>query len=230
MVRWPTETAPYGRSPAGRARCSATYTDATGRPCARTKASARARSAVDRAFVGALGAAFAGMLLCAGTAKLAVPAHLARAIGDLMPTVAARAVLLARLVAAVEVGAALALSVPATRDAGAVAGLVLGGTFTAAGAVAGVRRLDSPCGCFGRARGGPLGMRNVAFGLVLVAASALLLGDDSGGWAAHPGLPMLGTAAVAVLLAGWLYRDMIADLYHPLGRRARRASEVRSTG
>jgi methylamine utilization protein MauE len=180
--------------------------------------------------VGGLGAGLAGTLLCAGAAKLAVPGHLARAIGDLMPIVAARAVLLAQLMSAVEIGAALALSVPATRDAGAVAGLVLGGAFAAVGALAGVRRLGWSCGCFGRARGRPLGMRNVAVGLVVVAVSALLIGDGSGGWAAHPGLPMLGTAAFAVLLAGWLYRDLIADLYHPLESRARRAAQVRSTG
>ena len=182
------------------------------------------------AFAGAVGALLAGLLLCAGAAKLAVPAHLSRAIGHLVPGVRARAVLLARLVAATEIGTALALSVPSAREAGAVAGMALGAVFAAAGAAAAIRGLGSPCGCFGRAGGRPLGMRNAVFGLVVVALSALLLQDDSGGWAAHKGLPLLGTAAVAVALAGWLYRDMIRDLYRPPRSRAAEVSEMRGTG
>lgn len=181
------------------------------------------------AFVGAGNAVLAGLLLCAGTAKFAVPAHLARAINDLVPSAGTRAVLLARLVAALEIGTALALSVPEMRIAGAAAAAVLGATFAAAGAVAAVRGVRAPCGCFGRAGDRPLGVRNVVFGLVLVALSALLLRDRSGGWAAYQGLPMTGTAAVAVVLAGWLYRDMIRDLCRPLGLRARPGSAMRST-
>jgi hypothetical protein len=163
-------------------------------------------------FVGVCGVLLAGTLLCAGVAKLAVPAHSSRAIAELLPPARAHAVLVTRLLAAVETGAALALSVPALRDAGASAAAALGAVFAASGAVAAVRGFRSPCGCFGRAGQKPMGVRNVAYGLALVAASAVLLFDGTGGWAAHAGLPMAGTAAVALLLAGWVYRDMIKDL------------------
>lgn len=180
-------------------------------------------------YVGVADALLAGILLCAGVAKLAVPAHSSRAIGELIPVARPRAVLIIRLVAATEIGAALALSVPAMRAVGAVAAAVLGAAFTAAGLAAAIRRIGSPCGCFGRAGNRPLGVRNVAFGLVLVAASALLFWDTSGGWAAYEGLPMLGTAAVAVMFAGWVYRDMIKDLGPQLGWPSRQRSSTRSS-
>ncbi|HEX8304909.1 MAG TPA: MauE/DoxX family redox-associated membrane protein [Jatrophihabitans sp.] len=182
------------------------------------------------AFLDALAAVLAGTLLCAGMAKLAVPAHLSRAIGELAPAVGSRAVVLARVVAVAEVSTALALSAPAARGAGAVAGVVLGATFAGAGIVASNRGLGMPCGCFGRAGGRSLGARNVAFGFILAGSSALLLRVGSGGWAAPEGLPMLGTAATAVVLAGWLYQDMIRDLAPSLGLRGRKVLQSRGTG
>ena len=175
-------------------------------------------------------ALLAGTLLCAGMAKLAVPSHLSRAIGELVPALESRAVTLTRLVALVEAGTAFALSVPAARSAGAVAGVVLGALFAGAGILASSRGLGTPCGCFGRPEGRSLGSRNAAFGVVLMGASALVLRAGSGGWAAPAGLPMLGTAATALALAGWLYQDMISDLAPSLGWRGRKVLEVRSTG
>jgi hypothetical protein len=181
------------------------------------------------AVVGAGSAILAGTLLCAGTAKLAVPAHLSRAIGELVPLVEARSVLLARLVAVVEIGVALALSVPAARDVGAAAAAALGCAFAVAGGVAATRGIGAPCGCFGRAGARPLGVRHLAFGLFVTVVSALLLRDGSGGWSAYPGLPMLGTTAVAVVLAGWVYRDLIKDL-GPYWLRGRRGSATERIG
>jgi hypothetical protein len=180
------------------------------------------------AFVGSVGALLAGILLCAGAAKMAVPVHLSRALTVLVAALGARARPLVRLVAAAEIGTALALSVPVARDVGAVAAALLGVTFAVVGAVASVRRPGAPCGCFGRAQGRPLGLRNVAFGAVIVAMSGLLL-RGSGEWADHPGLPALGAATVALLLTGWLYRDMIGDLCRPV-TRARARAEMRSSG
>ncbi len=174
------------------------------------------------AFVGAVGALLAGVLLCAGMATLAVPAHLSRGIGDLFPAARARAVPLARAVAVIELATALALSIPAVRGVGAVAGLVLGAALAAAGVVAATRTSGSPGGWFGRAASRPPGVRDLALGLVLAVLSALLWRDGSDGWAAHRELPVLVAAAVAVVLAGWLYRDMIRDLCRPLGLPARR--------
>ena len=181
------------------------------------------------AFFEALAALLAGTLLCAGMAKLAVPSYLSRAIGELVPAVGSRAVVLARLVAVAEIGTALALSVPAAREAGAAAGVVLGATFAGAGLVASSRGLGTPCGCFGRAGGRSLGARNVAFGLILAGSSAVLLRAGAGEWAAPEGLPMVGTAAAAGALAGWLHRDMIRDLAPSLGLRGRKVSQSRST-
>ena len=180
-------------------------------------------------FAGALGALFAGTLLCAGAAKLAVPAHLGRALGGLLPAVRARAVPLVRLVATAEIATAVALSVPATRDVGATAAAALGAAFAIVGAVAAGRRTRSPCGCFGRAQGKPLGVRNVVFGLVVIAGAVLLLADGSGGWSGQDALPVLAAAAVTLLLAAWLYRDMIRDLCRPVSR-TRPTAEMRSAG
>jgi hypothetical protein len=177
------------------------------------------------AFAGLAAAALAGTLLCAGAAKMAVPVHLSRTIRSLLPGAAPHALLLARLVAGAELGAALALSVPATRNAGAVAGIVLGAAIAATGAAGAARRLSSSCGCFGRAAGRPLGLPNVASGVLVIALSALLLADRSGGWAGHDGLPMLGSAAVALALTGWLHRAMIKDLFRPLPRARAAAAE-----
>src|SRR4051794_16559229 len=92
-------------------------------------------------------ALLAGTLLCAGMAKLAVPSHLSRAIGELIPSAGVRAVVLARVVALAEIGTAFALSIPAARAVGAGAGVLLGATFAAAGILASSRGLDTPCGC-----------------------------------------------------------------------------------
>jgi hypothetical protein len=175
-------------------------------------------------------ALLAGTLLCAGMAKLAVPSHLSRAIGELIPAAGVRAVVLARVVAVAEVGTAFALSIPPARPVGASAGVLLGATFAAAGILASSRGLGTPCGCFGRPEGRSLGARNVAFGILLAGSSALLLRVGSGKWAAPDGLPLLGTAAVAAALAGWLYRDMILDLTPALRWPGSRASQTRSTG
>jgi hypothetical protein len=158
---------------------------------------------------------------------MAVPIHLSHAIRSLLPAVATHAMLLARVVAGVEIGVALALSVPATRDAGAVAGIVLGAAIAATGAAGAARQVHPPCGCFGRAAGRPLGLPNVAFGAVMIGLSALLLADGTGGWAGHDGLPMLGTAAVALVLTGWLHRAMIRDLCRPLPQARAAATDER---
>lgn len=171
---------------------------------------------ITAALIDTAGALLAGMLLCAGMAKIAVPSHLARAITGLAPALSDRSIPVARLVGVAEAGVALALSIPVTRAVGVIFGIALGVLFAAAGAIAAMRGLDSPCGCFGRPGGRPLGIRNVVFGIAVVGFSLALLGDGTGGWAASDGLPMLGTAAVAVLLTGWLYRDMIKDLFRPL--------------
>lgn len=176
-------------------------------------------------FFEALAALLAGTLLCAGMAKLAVPSHLSRAIGELMPAVWLRGVALTRSVAVAEIGTALALSVPTARAAGAAAGVVLGATFAGAGILASSRGLGVPCGCFGKAGGPSLGARNVVFGFTVAGSSALLFGMGSGGWTAPEGLPMLGTAATAAVLAGWLHRDMIRDLAPSLGLRGRKVSQ-----
>jgi hypothetical protein len=163
-----------------------------------------------------------GTLLCAGVAKLAVPGPAARAIGDLLPRVAGRAVVAARTLAVVETATSLMLLLPAARIASVVAGVLLGLLFAGAGAVAAARGLGAPCGCFGRPVGRPLGLRNVLLGVLLAAACALVAAVGLG--AATVALPVLGTATVALLLTGWLYRDMIGDLLPASGR----ASEARS--
>lgn len=172
---------------------------------------------MDAALSGPAGAVVAGVLLCAGTAKLAVPTHLRRAIADLLPAAERRAAWLARLVATGELGTALALSVPATQRLGAGAGMVLGAAFVAAGVAGATRGVAAPCGCFGRSAGKPLGIHNAAVGLVLTALCAALWSSGPGDWAAYDGLSALAAAAVAGAVAGWLYRDMIRDLRRPAG-------------
>ena len=173
------------------------------------------------AFAGVGAALLAGTLLCAGAAKLAVPVHLGRAIRDLAPAVRGQAVSLARLVGAVEVGTALALSILPLRPVGSAAGVVLGVVFAASGTAAVARGVRAPCGCFGRTGERPLGVRNVVVGLAMTVVSAWLFLDRSGSGATHPELPMLGTGVVALVLAAWLYRDVIGDLLPLPGTQAR---------
>src|SRR6266511_2077783 len=143
-----------------------------------------------------------GVLLCSGAAKLAVPRHTARAVGELLPALARHA---RRLV--------VALAVPSVRPAAGVALTVLGLGFAMAGGYGRLRRSRAACGCFGHAGGRPLGAGTVAAGLALAAVGVLaVLATGTPGGAAV-GLALL--AGLTVLLTAWLHRALIRDLVRP---------------
>jgi hypothetical protein len=147
----------------------------------------------------------AAVLLCSGAAKHAAPASASRAVAELVKARALPARTIVRLTATLEVLAALALLVP---DGSAVASalmLVLGTAFTAVGVMGATRRDAPACGCFGRETGQPLGWRNAAAGISLLSAALFLAGRQV---FSPPGCAAL-TAAAAVLLCAWLYRDLI---------------------
>jgi len=154
-----------------------------------------------------------GVLLCSGAAKLAVPRHTARAVGELLPALARHARRLVRALAVVEVVVAVALTVPSVRPAAGVALTVLGLGFAMAGGYGRLRRSRAACGCFGHAGGRPLGAGTVAAGLALAAVGVLaVLATGTPGGAAV-GLALL--AGLTVLLTAWLHRALIRDLVRP---------------
>jgi len=185
---------------------------------------------VATASVNVLAALVAGTLLCAGMAKLAVPAHLTRAIHDLAPGLTSSGTSLARVVAVAELGTAAALSVPGTRRVGAAAGVFLGLAFALVGLLALRRHVSTPCGCFGRGGGKPLGAHNVFLGIALAVVCAMLWWVSPHFWWSRVELPVLASAAVAIVLTAWLNRRMIGDLAPPVAFLTRRGPDMRSAG
>jgi hypothetical protein len=152
------------------------------------------------------------VLLCSGVTKMAVPAQAASAVRELAPSSPGRVEVLVRMLAAVEIGAALALSVAAARPAGAAVALLLGIGFAAVGLLGALRGSGVPCGCFGRPDGHPLGVPNVAIGLALALVSAAVLWAGPEHRTDELAGSVLLTAGLALLLTGWLQRDLVSDL------------------
>jgi hypothetical protein len=152
------------------------------------------------------------VLLCSGMAKLAVPQHAARAVSELVPMLGRYSVALIRTLAAVEAVTAIAVLTPSTRPVGVAAVGGLGATFFATGVAGLARRAAAPCGCLGRGTGQPAGRWTVAAGVTFVAAAVALAGRThmAGG---H--VLAVAAAGLTVVLAGWVYRDLIRDLVRP---------------
>ena len=155
--------------------------------------------------VGVLAAA----VLCAGLAKLAVPAATRVAVMELITCSARVASFAVRSLALAEIASAGALLSTAGRRPGAAALMVLGLLFAGAGLAGRVKHATAPCGCYGGLGGSPLGSRNIVLGL-LAAVMGGLLGWFSGkGVAAQPAMLAALTAILMCLLVAVLYHPMI---------------------
>ncbi|MEV6929371.1 MauE/DoxX family redox-associated membrane protein [Dactylosporangium sp. NPDC051485] len=157
------------------------------------------------------------VLLSSGIAKLTVARAAVSAVAEVLPGIGAGAAAIVRVVAVVEVLAAVALAVPPARVAGLATAVILGFAFAGAGGLGLLRKASKDCGCFGRAGGKPLGARAVGVGLLIAAAAALALTQGGNGpdWIGDVPLNLSLTAALTVLFTGWLYRDLIRDLVRP---------------
>ncbi|MDQ2956123.1 MAG: hypothetical protein M3Y42_04050 [Actinomycetota bacterium] len=118
----------------------------------------------------------APVLLTAGVAKLAAP----RAARDSFVSLAPRAesittALSVRLVAAVETAVGLLLVLPRTRDAGALGAIAFGIAFAILGIWGQLSASSISCGCFGAGSSRPLGYKNVAIGIAVLALAVLAL-------------------------------------------------------
>jgi hypothetical protein len=115
----------------------------------------------------------AGLLLFASFAKLVSPAALSRSLLLLTGRESLSTVTAVRAVGLVEIIVAIGLMFPDLRLTAAAALGVLGLVFAFSGAMARVRHIAEPCGCFGMVTSRPLGLLNVFFGAALMAVAAV---------------------------------------------------------
>ncbi|MFF4878074.1 MauE/DoxX family redox-associated membrane protein [Micromonospora sp. NPDC000668] len=163
-----------------------------------------------------------GLIICGTTAvfvstglgKLAAPEASRAAVAALLRLPEPRAQRAVRLLAVVETLTGIALIVPSLRTAGAAVAGVLGLLFAGAGLVGRARGLATPCGCFGQRDSRPLGLRSVLVGLAL-GAGALVVLRGAADAVPRPDLLPIGVAGLTVLLAVWIWRDMVRELVRP---------------
>jgi hypothetical protein len=161
--------------------------------------------------------AIAVTLVVAGGSKLVSPQPLARSLGQTFGWGRPAGAAAARAVAVVEVVAGLlAASYWAATVGLALTGLVGSGVVVLV-VVALHRGVTAPCGCFGEARGRPVGVRNLAAGAALLAGAIGLLALP--GAARVPAELLLPLTAVLAMVAVML-RDR-ARLRSPFRRHFR---------
>src|SRR5689334_13868400 len=117
----------------------------------------------------------AGVLLYSGSAKALATDDLSGALAELLSSTGSYR-WLARLVAIAELLASVLL---ALRPDAVLTRVVVGGlgvSFAVAGVAGRLRRTTRPCGCFGTATTGALGLWNAAIGLVFVLWAAVPAG------------------------------------------------------
>jgi hypothetical protein len=169
-------------------------------------------------------AALAAVLLCAGSAKVAMPHSAARGLSSVLGRGRRASPALVRSFAFVEVAVAFALFWHATRPAGLIVASGIGLVFIGLGLLGLARRVRKPCGCFGRSTGRPLGRVNVLAGVVILIGSAMLFvltrSAPTGGSEAV--LPV--TSVFTLGLAMWAYRDLLTGLIRSQGLIRRRQS------
>ncbi len=155
----------------------------------------------------------AAVLLVAGIDKLVAPANLASALRDALP-------LLRRLItdttvraaAAVEVATAVSFTIPALRVPAAIGAGALGFAFAVAGAGGWLQKSTKACGCLGRFGTHPLGPRNLAVGIVLIAVAVLHAQQAQLDFFSST----IGTVVGALALVLVLNRSMVREFTRPL--------------
>lgn len=162
-----------------------------------------------------LACVLAAAVLCAGLAKLAVPAATRGAVMELITCSGRVADFAVRSLALAEIASAGALLSTAGRRPGAAAVTVLGLLFAGAGLAGRVRHVTAPCGCYGRLGGAPLGPRNVVLGLLAAVMGGLLWWLRGKGVAAQPATLAALTASGMCLLVVVLYHRMILAVLRP---------------
>ncbi|MGC4819601.1 MauE/DoxX family redox-associated membrane protein [Micromonospora sp. DT63] len=156
----------------------------------------------------------AALLMQAAAAKTVDGTQLGRALSEIgLPWASGSG--LVRLVALLELCAAVALVVEPSRRAGALLVAALGLSFAVVGLVGAVRGSEEPCGCFGRTEGAPFGPVNIAIGvgLLAVAVGNLAVVDAA---ANQPAGPVIGAALAALLLSLYANRRWILPIVRPL--------------
>jgi hypothetical protein len=155
----------------------------------------------------------AAVLLVAGIDKLVAPAKLANALRDALPWF--RRLITdttVRGAAAVEVATAVSLNVTALRVPAAIGAGALGLAFAVAGAGGWLHKSTKACGCLGRFGTHPLGPRNLAAGIALIAVAVI--------HAQQAQLAFLGSACGTVLgsivLVMVLNRSIVREFTRPL--------------
>lgn len=155
----------------------------------------------------------AAVLLVAGIDKLVAPVTPATALRDALPRFGRLITdTTVRGAAAVEVATAVSLNVAALRVPAAVGAGALGLAFAVAGAGGWLHRSTRACGCLGRFGTHPLGPRNIAAGIALVAVAVV--------HAQHAQPDFLGSACGTVLgsivLVMVLNRSIVREFTRPI--------------
>jgi hypothetical protein len=114
----------------------------------------------------------AAVLLFAAAAKLVSPDPLARSLRRLTRTPSLSSHVAVRGVGGIEVAVAFGMLIEPIRLAASVLLCLLGLSFAALGGLGRARKVAEPCGCFGLSSQQPLGSRNIAAGLLLIAIGA----------------------------------------------------------
>ncbi|WP_163508700.1 MauE/DoxX family redox-associated membrane protein [Fodinicola acaciae] len=145
--------------------------------------------------------ALAAVLIVAGASKLAAPGQLADSARAVLG-MNAEPVLLARAAGAVELAAAVLVSLPGLALPGAVLGMLVGLGIAGWVALALRRRVTASCGCFGGNSRKPLGMSNLLAGLGIAAGFGLLIaaGGFVPSWGAAAQLAAAATCALSTVL------------------------------
>jgi hypothetical protein len=162
-------------------------------------------------------AGLAAILLCAGSAKAAVPRPAVRGLtgvlGSALPVTAS----FIRVFAVSEIAVAALLMWATTRVVGLTVAAAFGLAFVGLGLVGVARDGREPCGCFGRATGRPIGWVNVVLGALILAAAVVLLRVPGSAGPAAPETLLATTAVLTVVAAMWLYRDLLLSVARSQG-------------
>jgi len=150
--------------------------------------------------VAAINGAAATVLIDAGVLKLVAPGPLQRALDELLQGAADVPQQVVRLMAVVEVTAAVLLLALPTRTLGLSIVALSGLAFVILGLAGRLRRSLLPCGCMGSRSGQPLGAANVVVGGLLVGV--VLVNAWLARWGLAAGYSYLVMPTVAVLVIG----------------------------
>jgi len=162
----------------------------------------------------------ATLLIRAGAGKLVAPGPTSSALAELFPGLTRHGRGLVRAVALAEGLAALSTVIAPLRLPGQLLVAALGAGFVVLGAAGRLRGSRQPCGCFGASSTRPLGVLNIAAGLLLLVVVAMNFGAPPPAEPAEvAAYTSMGTAIASVGWLFWTNRERIRGMVGALRAR-----------